>query len=485
MQSVYRRIITPESNVPSSGVLTRQCVHLYQELVEFINEPCFLFFNSPDATLVVNLQMARLLGYETLAKFYKKELQFENLVSNEELSKIVQAADEVSKKKVIKLIKSKILRRDGTHVNCRVYLKPMFDMDKNQIYGFLGTLQIDEKRTFSIDKSLMHLFNEDGFVDEVIVVMDFKGSILAASKKFYAIDFFLDFTTKSVNLFKSIDKLYQHKLARRIQQLKESAIAPLTEYKLVNPSGRTAYIEIYSKTIMYRNRKAIASIIRDITLRKETEKELLYTVIKTEEKERQRVSQDLHDELGPFLSGLKLYLNEIQENIDDTARRKVLIDYLSEMIDESVDKVRALVSNLTPQNMIEIGLTGSVKKTIDRLNLTGRVNIVVETEGQETGLEHAFIITLYRIILELINNSIKHSHSKHIRICIKYAKDNVQLYYSDDGIGFDLDQQLKMGKGIGLKSILNRIEMHEGKYVFHKFPEKGFELTIDFPVRPS
>ena len=92
--------------------------------------------------------------------------------------------------------------------------------------------------------------------------------------------------------------------------------------------------------------------------------------------------------------------------------------------------------------MIDIGLTGSVKKTIDRLNLTGRINIVLETEGQETGLEHAFIITLYRIILELINNSIKHSHSRHICICIRYDQKNVQLSYSDDGIGFDLDQQL-------------------------------------------
>jgi signal transduction histidine kinase len=223
--------------------------------------------------------------------------------------------------------------------------------------------------------------------------------------------------------------------------------------------------------------------VRDITLRKETEKELLYTVIKTEEKERQRFAQDLHDELGPFLSGLKLYLNEIQENIDDTTKRKVLISYLSEMIDEAVYKVRALASNLTPQNMIDIGLTGSVKKTIDRLNLTGRINIVLETEGQETGLDHAFIITLYRIIHELINNTIKHSQSRQIRICIKYAKKNVQLFYFDDGIGFDLEQQLKIGKGIGLKSILNRIEMYEGKYAFNKLPEKGFELTIDFPVR--
>lgn len=311
--------------------------------------------------------------------------------------------------------------------------------------------------------------------------MDFKGNILAANKKFYAIDFFLNFSSKHLNLFKSIDKIYHPKLFKRILQLKNGAVAPLTEYKLVSNIDRTAYIEVYSKTIMYKNRRVIVSMIRDITLRKEVEKDLLYTVIKTEEKERQRFAQDLHDELGPFLSGLKLYLNEIQENIDNTERRKTLMDYLSQMIDESVDKVRMLASNLTPQNMIDIGLTGSVKKMIDRLNITGRIHIILETSGQETGLEHAFVITLYRIILELINNSIKHAQSKNILIRLSYDKKNVRLFYSDDGKGFDLDRQLKEGKGIGLKSILNRMQLYEGKYTFTRPKLKGFELVIDFP----
>jgi PAS domain S-box-containing protein len=482
MRSVYGRILTPESEVPSSGALTRQCVHLYQELVEFINEPCFLYFNSPDPTLVANRQLARFLGYATIHEFYKQELRFEHLINNKEFEKIAKATNEILKHRVNKLVHSKILRRDGTFIKCLIYLKPLLDTEGKLIYGYLGTIQISEKRTFSIDKSLAHLFNEDGFSDEVIVVMDFKGNILAANKKFYTIEFFLDFSAKSINLFNNIDKLYHQKLSRRIKQLREGAIAPLTEYKLVNRSGRTAHIEIYSKTIMYRNRRAIVSLLRDITLRKETEKELLYTVINTEEKERQRFAQDLHDELGPFLSGLKLYLNEIQENIDNTERRKTLIDYLSQMIDESVDKLRMLASNLTPQNMIDVGLTGSVKKMIARLNNTGRIQIALETDGQESGLEHAFVITLYRIILELINNTIKHAKSKHVLIQLEYAKRNVRLRYTDDGKGFDFDQQLREGKGIGLKSILSRIEMYDGKFAFERLREKGFEFSIDFPV---
>ncbi|MBN2813368.1 MAG: hypothetical protein JXQ80_04785, partial [Bacteroidales bacterium] len=155
MRSVYRRIVTPESDIPSSGVLTRQCVHLYQELVEFIDEPCFLFFNSPETTLVANYQMARLLGYSTLNDFYKKELRFDRLVSNRELQKITKATDEVAKKKVIKLVKSKILRRDETYISCLIYIKPLFDIDKHSVYGYLGTVQLSGMTPFSIDKSLV------------------------------------------------------------------------------------------------------------------------------------------------------------------------------------------------------------------------------------------------------------------------------------------------------------------------------------------
>jgi signal transduction histidine kinase len=140
-------------------------------------------------------------------------------------------------------------------------------------------------------------------------------------------------------------------------------------------------------------------------------------------------------------------------------------------------------SNLTPQNMIDIGLTGSVNKMIERLNRTGRIHITLETEGQEMGIEPSFIITLYRIILELINNGIKHAESRKMVIRLLYGKKAIRLIYADDGKGFDLDKELLLNKGVGLKSILNRIELYRGTYKFKRMQPAGIEFDMSFPSK--
>jgi PAS domain S-box-containing protein len=468
---------------PSSENPANQSMRAYQELIELIQEPCFIFFRDPGAALVVNSQLVKLLDYSSLEDFYRNELLLDKLISNKELIKVAKASEEASKFKTNKFIACKCKRKNGTFINSILYLRPMLEPNKDNVYAYLGTIHQNEKKgVYNIDKSLIHMFNEGGFADEVIVINDFKGNILASNKKFYMIDFYVDFSKKRLNLFNSIDKQYHNTLSRRILQLRKGITTPVTEYKLVSRDGKSAYIEVYSKIMMYKNRKVIVSLVRDISIRKETEKELLYSVVQTEEKERQRFAQDLHDELGPFLSGLKLYMHEFQANSEDYEKRKILIKYLTEMIDEAVDKVRMIASNLTPQNMIDIGLTGSVNKMIDKLNNTRRINIVLEAEGQEAGIEHSFIITLYRIILELINNSIKHAKSSNISIKLIFKKKTVGLIYTDDGKGFDLKKELSLNKGIGLKSILNRIELYRGTYKFKRTLPKGIEFNMSFPI---
>jgi signal transduction histidine kinase len=105
----------------------------------------------------------------------------------------------------------------------------------------------------------------------------------------------------------------------------------------------------------------------------------------------------------------------------------------------------------------------------------------MSTEGQEAGFEHALIITIYRIILELINNSIKHTQSKNILIKLLYDKKSIRLIYTDDGEGFDMDKQLALGKGIGLKSIMNRVDLYNGTCKFTRIQPKGIEFDLNFP----
>lgn len=456
---------------------------LSQVLLESIPEPCFIIYFKFTKTVLVNLHLAELFGYSSSLDFYNNTSGLYDLIGNKDIVKFKTDLGKVRRFAVIKNRKYCFIKKGGIPFDGIAHLKLLSESTSGQPYGYFGTISPGEKySTFQIDKSLLNLFNDDKFLDEAMVIMDFKGNILVSNRKFYLIDFFGEFSAEKMNLFSIIDKTYQKKLLQRIKELKNGVPTPLTEYKLVNDNNRNAFIEVYSKLTLYKKRKVIVSLIRDISIRKETEKKLLHMVVQTEEKERQRFARDLHDELGPFLSGLKLYLHELGINDTDSERRKMLIDYLGQMTDEAVDKIRTIASNLMPQDMIDIGLSGSIEKMIYKLNQSGRIHIDLETEGNDTGVEQSFIITLYRIILELINNSIKHAESTSIRIHISFQKKIIRLLYLDDGKGFDLKNALLLNKGIGLKSIINRIELYKGTYKFKRRQPRGIEFELYFPL---
>jgi signal transduction histidine kinase len=340
-----------------------------------------------------------------------------------------------------------------------------------------------EKQAFRIDKSIYNLLDEYKFLDEIVFVMDFKGYVLASNKDSFVLEFFRKFNYENFNFFKAVDKSYQRMLLKRLARLKKGETIPPTEYKLTPVNGQWAYVEVFSMASTYYNQPVIVSLVRDITVKKEIEKKLLYAVVQTEEKERQRFAQDLHDELGPFLSGLKLYLHELNSRDLNSLQKKQLIEYLSKMTNEAVDKIRSISSNLMPQNMIETGLAGNLETMINSLNQAGNMKISLQSTGSEANLADSFVITIYRIVLELINNSLKHSGASMVQINMKFGKSLVSLTYKDNGKGFDLEKTMNNNQGVGIKSIMNRISLFHGSYKFISQPNKGIEFNISFRLK--
>jgi signal transduction histidine kinase len=457
-----------------------QKIGFYQHLIDLINEPCFVVFDVEGREYTANRQLAKFLNYASIEELYTNVPEFWQLIRPSDKENIIP-----------------YLRRTGGSIT-RVFSNIRFNRIKRNPYKIMfqfnsalsvlaiacvGIVKKTSKlKVTSIDQSLLHFFNEDKFLDEAIVLMDFSGNIISANRRLMVIDFFADLADKKFNLIERIDSAYKEILTKRLNELKKGHILPPQEYKLVSGDNKSAYIEMYSKSVIHKGKKVIVGLIRDITLRKELEKKLLFSIVQTEEKERQRFAQDLHDDLGPFISGLKLYINELRSD-SGTENKKMLFDYMHAMIDEAVGKVRNIISNITPQNMIDEGLTVSVLKMIEKLGQTEKFLIDFSTRGKESNNEPSLIITLYRIILELINNSIKHSGSKNIKIRLIYRKKFVNLLYTDDGKGFDLDKELQSNKGIGLKSIINRIELYQGSYKFTRHHPAGIEFNMTFPTK--
>jgi len=227
--------------------------------------------------------------------------------------------------------------------------------------------------------------------------------------------------------------------------------------------------------------KKIIGTIRDITLRKKLEKQILSKIIETEEKERKRFSEDLHDGLGPLLASIKIYVNMIitSEELEGETRLN-LIRYTNELIDESISNTRSIANNLMPNVLNDYGLVKALNSFCGKINLMEKVEIEFKSNFKKR-INDTVEIILYRTILELIHNTLKHANAKHIIIDMNMKKNILKIKYSDDGIGFNLNKTMnkKEDIGQGLSNLINRISSINADYYFKSKKNKGIEINIE------
>lgn len=233
-----------------------------------------------------------------------------------------------------------------------------------------------------------------------------------------------------------------------------------------------------SASIIYLNEEPhVLTITRDISKQKQHDKLLLDTVIETQEAERKKFAEDLHDELGPFLSGIKLYIQELGYDNIENEKRQSLVKYLSDFVNTAVEKTRSISNDLMPNVLVSYGLEAALKSFC--LGITKASNISVNLSVDECKMMNKKVeLALYRVISELINNSIKHAFPKNISIILKNEDDKISCLFSDDGVGFDFDQAIIDNKGIGLRSVIGRLSSINGHYKVSSEIGKGFKFDF-------
>jgi PAS domain S-box-containing protein len=236
------------------------------------------------------------------------------------------------------------------------------------------------------------------------------------------------------------------------------------------------YAEVSLTVFELQNRKIIQAIVRDVSERKELEQKIFNAVTEAEEKERQRLSSDIHDEIGPLLSSLKMYIESIDEK-NDLEKQKYLKTKLQGLIKESITNVREVSNALSPYLLGTYGLKAALKSVIE--NSKEIINIIFETNLLKERFPKSIETTYYRIIKELLNNTLKHANATKIIVSLNYSQNKLTLVYEDDGKGIS-EEDLKTlePKGIGLYSITNRILSIKGNYKFFTDQKKGFKLQL-------
>jgi PAS domain S-box-containing protein len=257
---------------------------------------------------------------------------------------------------------------------------------------------------------------------------------------------------------------------------------PVFEIQLESKDGEALYFLVKTIKTRFRNTLAIMVVLSDITEKKAFEDRLMKSIIDTEEKERMRFARDLHDELGPILSGIKMYSGLLKQKHDYKADET--LNKIIELVDSAVQTSRNLSSNVIPGVLIDFGLNKAVRNFLEQFSGENAPEFGFES-NLESRFEQNTEISIYRIIKELVNNSLKHANASDIDIQIFETKGKkITLFYEDDGVGFDMEK-VKAGEieaGIGLRNIKNRLDMINADYTFETSPGEGFSFKATIRI---
>jgi len=252
------------------------------------------------------------------------------------------------------------------------------------------------------------------------------------------------------------------------------------ESEHLTKNGEIIQVEIKSRVIKYGNKEYILSIARNITERKNMLRQVLNAVIQTEERERERFAKEMHDGLGPLLSAIKLYANELADPAVNDEEKAELAEQMDELIDEAITNIRTISNNLMPRVILDYGVVRAIESYCEKINKTEKIHIKFNHENIDNNLDHNIQLILYRVISELINNTLKHASAKNIIIDLKKKQDRIELYFADDGIGFAVDDIMKnKNTGMGLKNIISRIKSINGKCEFISNKGEGLQIIIE------
>jgi PAS domain S-box-containing protein len=313
----------------------------------------------------------------------------------------------------------------------------------------------------------------------IIVSPDLK--ILAANSVFIEISgYMLD--EKTPLYLSDLAMPDQHsQIKERLEMLiKGTNLVPI-EYKVRLKDGSLRHIEATTSVMDYYGQSAFLIILRDNTHIKEAEHKVMEAIIKTEENERSRIAQDLHDGLGPVLSTIKIYF-QVYQDTKDESKKMILNEKLKSTIEEAIKGVSEISHNISPHVLKNYGFYAALKQFIHRIALTNVVNINLDT-GEEMELNENAGIILYRAIAELINNSIKHSGCENISIVLHHDGGKIQVDYSDDGKGFNVSSFIeKPAHGSGVQNIKNRVTALQGEVNISSTEGKGMHVLLKIPV---
>jgi signal transduction histidine kinase len=247
--------------------------------------------------------------------------------------------------------------------------------------------------------------------------------------------------------------------------------------------GATGVLLLLS-LLFYRNYRHKQRLQQQRIGELEKEKQLMATeaILKGEERERVRLAKDLHDGLGGMLSGIKYSFQHVKGNQIMTPESQMSFDRGMDMLDSSIMEMRRVAHNMMPESLVKFGLDSALKDFCNEITKSGALEVNYQSLHLESMvLEQTKAINIYRIVQELINNTLKHASAERAIVQLSCVGDLLSLTVEDDGRGFNTDL-IHNSSGMGWRNIEHRIEFLKGKLDINSQKDKGTSVHIEFKI---
>jgi signal transduction histidine kinase len=219
--------------------------------------------------------------------------------------------------------------------------------------------------------------------------------------------------------------------------------------------------------------------------KREMEKAFLNAIIQAEETERKRFAKDLHDGLGPILSTVKMSVSSVSRMEENESVKKILRN-TDTAIDEAIKSIREISNNLSPHILNNFGLNKAMRNFINKINLSDAVKIDFQSNFSNQRFDNNIEVVLYRVLCELINNTIKHAKASSIEIVLKRTNNRIECQYRDNGLGFNPEKlSIAHLSGMGYSNMVSRINSLNGNFDISSEMGNGTTATFSIPINSN
>lgn len=256
-----------------------------------------------------------------------------------------------------------------------------------------------------------------------------------------------------------------------------------TEFRMKKKNGEV-FDSDHTVSLVYDEAgevERVVSVIRDISGKKRAEERELKSVIEAEERERRRIARELHDGIGQYLSASHMNMEAVKREAGHLSEKsRSRFETGLSLLKKAIGETRNTAHNLMPHVLEDYGLELALHTLVEKTGEGREIELVLESEIDDTALDKVASFNLYRIIQEAINNAIKHGKCSKISIKVCQGDDLLACTISDNGIGAEIDEA--QAGGIGIRNMKSRVQSMSGTIAFQSKAGEGMRIDIRIPL---